>query len=150
MAARGRGNFVSDKIFGKAFAHLPAITLCSMFAFNEKLISPSQLVRFLYDKAPSDQVLDGLLGLNRYVEVAQTLRQQYGVLSPNLLDYLSNPQGLNIVFTSRYFQILGDEAFDETYKFIGPSVAPRPETGQNEGAAGTDIPFDQLGTDPLI
>lgn len=123
----------------------PAMTLCSMFAFNERLIPPPQLVRFLYGQAPAAVALDGLLGLNRYVEVAQRISKQYGVLCPNMIGYLSNPQPLNIVFTSRYFQIGGDRAFDDSYKFVGPSVMPQASIPTND-----DFPWDALTGQPLI
>lgn len=124
----------------------PAITLCSMFAFNERLIPPSQLVRFLYGQAPAAAALDGMLGLNHYVEVAQRISKRYGVLCPNMIGYLSNPQPLNIVFTSRYFQIGGDRAFDDSYKFVGPSVMPTAATP----SPNDDFPWDTLTGQPLI
>ena len=123
----------------------PAMTLCSMFAFNEKLIPAPHLVRFLYGQAPAAAVLDGMLGLNHYVEVAQRVSQRYGVLCPNMIGYLSNPQPLNIVFTSRYFQIGGDRAFDDSYQFVGPSVMP-----QAGPATDTDFPWAALTGAPLI
>ncbi len=125
----------------------PAMTLCSMFAFNEKLIPPSQLVRFLYGQAPSEAVLDGMLGLNHYIAVAQRISQRYGVRCPNMIEYLSNQQPLNIVFTSRYFQIGGDRAFDDSYKFVGPSVTPTPVTAATSSG---DFPWNALNEQPLI
>ncbi|MBX3016064.1 MAG: hypothetical protein KF832_31370, partial [Caldilineaceae bacterium] len=126
---------------------LPAMTLCSMFAFNERLIPPSQLVRFLYGQAPQAAVLDGLLGLNHYVAVAQRVSKRYGVRCPNMIDYLSNVQPLNIVFTSREFQIGGDRAFDERYHFVGPAVAPRIEAAST---GSDDFPWADLTGQPLI
>lgn len=123
----------------------PAMTLCSMFAFNEKLIPAPHLVRFLYGQAPAAAVLDGMLGLNHYVEVAQRVSQRYGVLCPNMIGYLSNPQPLNIVFTSRYFQIGGDRAFDDSYQFVGPSVMP-----QVGPTTDSDFPWAALTGAPLI
>lgn len=124
----------------------PAMTLCSMFAFNEQLIPAPQLIRFLYGQAPHEAVFDGLLGLNHYIEVAQRISQRYGVLCPNMIGYLSNRQPLNIVFTSRYFQIGGDRAFDDSYKFVGPSVTPSPTTA----LSNSDFPWDALTGQPLI
>ncbi|MBV7329457.1 glycosyl transferase family 1 [Chloroflexi bacterium TSY] len=127
---------------------LPAMTLCAMFAFNERLISPPALNRFMYAQAPAPVVLDGLLGLNHYTEVAQRISQRYGILCPNIIEYLSNPQPLNIVFTSQYFQIGGDQAFDDTYKFVGPSVTPNIET--NQVHQDDNFPWDALTGQPLI
>lgn len=127
---------------------IPAITLCSMFAFNERLISPSDLIRFMYGPAPAPALLDGLQGLHHYLEVAQRITNKYGVACPNIVEYLSNPQPLNIVFTSKYFQIGGEQAFDERYKFVGPSVAPRVETTAGQPAG--DFPWDALTGQALI
>lgn len=128
--------------------NLPAITLCSMFAFNEQLIRPPDLIRFMYGQAPAPALLDGLMGLHHYLEVAQRITGEYGVVCPNIVEYLSNPQPLNIVFTSQYFQIGGDRAFDERYKFVGPSVAPRAEAKRGQPAG--DFPWDALTEQPLI
>ncbi len=136
------GNLV-QKILG-----LPAMTLCSMFAFNERLIDPPSLIRFMYGQAPAPALLDGLLGLHHYLEVAQRVSRRYGILCPNVIEYLSNPQPLNIVFTSQYFQIGGDRAFDNRYKFVGPSVAPRLEANPNQDQS--DFPWDALTGAPLI
>jgi MGT family glycosyltransferase len=56
---------------------------------------------------------------------------------------MSNHEGLNIVFTSRYFQP-NDEDFDESFVFVGPSIAPREET--------IDFPLDFPAhcTGPLV
>lgn len=123
---------------------LPAMTLCSMFAFNERLIDPPQLTRFMYGQLPEQAVLAGMVDFHQYMEVAQRVSQEYGVLCPGMIEYLSNPQPLNIVFTSREFQI-GSEAFDEHYKFVGPSFMPA-----SAPSATTDFPFDALGSEPLI
>lgn len=129
-----------------------AITLCAMFAFNEQLISPAELTRFMYGQAPAQVVLDGLLGLHHYVDVAQRVSQRYGVSCPNMIEYLSNLQPLNIVFTSREFQVGGD-VFDDRYKFVGPSIMS--DSSSSKGGNGaiseaSDFPFDQLGSKPLI
>jgi MGT family glycosyltransferase len=120
---------------------LPAATLCSMFAMNEDLLSAADLMRHLYGPAPREAALEGLSALGGYFETARRLARRYAVECPGIIGYLSNRQRLNIVFTSREFQI-GGTVFDGSYEFVGPSLAGRADFG--------DFPVDQLGARPLI
>lgn len=112
---------------------LPTITLCSMFAMNRNLIPVAQLARHLYQTTPA--MLEGLVELNHYLDTARRLDHRYGTRSPGVLDFLGNPQKLNIVFTAREFQV-GAEAFDSSYKFVGPTSGIRMEGG--DGASNFD------------
>jgi MGT family glycosyltransferase len=112
---------------------LPAITLCSMFAMNDKLISVERLAAHLY--ASAESTCEGLLELNRYFGIARRVDRRYGTRSPGVIDYLGNAQELNIVFTSRGFQI-GAEAFGANYRFVGPTSGIRME------GAGAASDFD--------
>lgn len=130
-------------VWGNLLAQLmqcPTVTLCSMFAINEALIPPAGLLRHLYGHAPREVTLDGLLAFAHYCEAARRLRDRYGADSPGIVDYLGNPQALNIVFTSREFQVGGD-AFTSHYRFVGPSAAdaaPRADAGCEDVALGDD------------
>jgi MGT family glycosyltransferase len=104
----------------------PAIALCSMFAMNETLISAACLVEHLYGSAPRDLAVEGLLALGDYYESARRLLRDFGAASPGMIDFLGNRQRLNLVFTAREFQV-GAGAFDDSYRFVGPSVAGREE-----------------------
>jgi UDP:flavonoid glycosyltransferase YjiC (YdhE family) len=103
---------------------IPTITLCSMFAINDALITAAGLMRHMYGEAPPGHALQGLLGLSLYAEAARRLQARFGVACPGIIDYLGNRQALNIVFTSRAFQVGGD-LFGDDYAFVGPSM---PET----------------------
>jgi MGT family glycosyltransferase len=120
---------------------LPAATLCSMFAINERLLSAADLMHHLYGPAPREAALEGLSALGAYFETARRLGSRYGVESPGIIGYLANRQRLNIVFTSREFQV-GGPVFDESYRFVGPSIEGRAEFGE--------FPVDRLGDLPLI
>jgi MGT family glycosyltransferase len=120
---------------------LPAATLCSMFAINERLLSAAGLMRHLYGPAPSEAALEGLSALGAYFEIARRLGRRYGVECPGIIGYLSNRQRLNVVFTSREFQV-GGAVFDDSYEFVGPSIEGRADSG--------DFPVGQLGDLPLI
>lgn len=120
---------------------LPAATLSVVFALHEKLVNAEYLVPRLYGGASPEVLQRALLHLHNYFEIAQRLDRHYGTRCPNLVQFLGNPQPLNIIFTSQLFQ-LGGEHFDEQYKFVGPSLGARPTVN--------DFPFDQLTGAPLI
>jgi MGT family glycosyltransferase len=115
------------------FLDVPTATLCSMFAMSEKLLQTRELIDHLYGSASCDAALGGMIGLSIYAETARRVARRYGTKCPGMIDYLGNPQPLNIVFTSREFQIGGD-AFDDRYSFVGPSI---PES-HGEPPAGID------------
>jgi MGT family glycosyltransferase len=108
---------------------LPAITLCSMLAINERLITPGQLIEHLYGASPQSHALEGLRGFSGYFEIARRLCRRYGAKCPGIINYLGNRQALNVVFTSRDFQI-GGNVFDESFKFVGPSLPAHVEPHQ--------------------
>jgi MGT family glycosyltransferase len=116
------GNLVAQKL--GAELGLPAITLCSMFAMNEWMISAGSLLEYLY--ASAEAAKKGLLQLNKYFAIARRIDRRYRTRCPGVIGYLGNPQALNIVFTSREFQVRGD-AFDSSYKFVGPTSGIRME-----------------------
>jgi MGT family glycosyltransferase len=120
---------------------VPTATLCAMFAINESLIQSPELMGHLYGAAPREAVFDGLLGLSRYFVTSRELSKRHGVRCPGIVDYLGNRQALNVVFTSREFQI-GGGVFDDSYQFVGPSIDERRDP------AG--LPLDELGHQPLI
>ncbi|HWB85712.1 MAG TPA: macrolide family glycosyltransferase [Bryobacteraceae bacterium] len=119
----------------------PTATLCSMFAISEALIRPDELVGHLYGNAPVVAVREGLAGLSRYLEIASRVDRHYGTASPGLVNYLGNRQRLNIVFTSRAFQV-GGKVFGDDYRFVGPSVPEMP--------VSSSFPVEQLDGSPLI
>jgi MGT family glycosyltransferase len=129
------GNLVSQIL------QVPAATLSVVFALHEALVNAEYLVPRLYGGASPEVLQRALLHLHNYFEVAQRVDRLYGTRSPNLVQFLGNPQPLNIIFTSQLFQLGGDH-FDERYKFVGPSIGARP--------ADTTFPFDQLSDAPLI
>jgi MGT family glycosyltransferase len=129
--------------WGKQIAQLlglPAICSCSIFyagsqnfkALPRDLIPPLQLLR----RAPTL-----VASLWRYRQIAGRLRRRFGVPSPDVLDFFGNPGDITLVYTSRYFQI-GAEYLDDSFKFVGPSIAPR-----NDHA---DFPFEHLEGGPVI
>jgi len=122
---------------------LPAVTFSVVFVIRPGVVQPADLVTMLYGGAAQEGLLRGLFGLNQYFDTARRIDRERGTISPGIVEYLGNPHPLNIVFTSRAFQI-GAEAFGEQYRFVGPSVAP----GRD---ASIDFPFALLDPElPLI
>jgi MGT family glycosyltransferase len=128
---------------------LPAITLSVVFALTRDHIAVPDLVRMLYGGASRDTLVDGLQEFERYAATARRLAARHGVTAPDLIDFLSNPQPLTIVFTSREFQINGD-TFGPSHRFIGASLS----TGSNpaKGDARTDEAIGSSSTSepPLV
>lgn len=134
----------AHSLVGNLLAQLvdvPAATLCSMFAINDRLITPRELLGHLYGSAPREAALTGLRALARYHETARRLAVACGVRCPDLIDYLANHQPLNIVLTSHAFQV-GAETFDDSYRFVGVTP-PAPDP------AGREL-LDQFDGRPLI
>ena len=76
-----------------------------------------------------------LAGLWRYRRIAGRIRRRLGLPSPSPLDFFGNPGDITLVYTSRLFQV-GAHLLDDSFKFVGPSIAPRSDAG--------DLPPDWL------
>jgi MGT family glycosyltransferase len=85
----------------------------------------------------------GMPHLVPFTRVARRISKVYGTRPITLMKFMSNHEGLNIVFTSRYFQPNAED-FDESFVFVGPSIAARDQT--------IDFPLDFPAhcTGPLV
>jgi MGT family glycosyltransferase len=102
---------------------VPAAMLGSVFVTDERTMTVEELVHQAYDHAPKEMLLAGIDALNTYLMTAQRIDREFGTESPNMVEFFSNRQSLNVIFTSRYFHLAGD-AYDDTYRFVGPSIEP--------------------------
>jgi MGT family glycosyltransferase len=74
--------------------------------------------------------------------IAAHLSQKYTIPKPDIYDILTNPEPLNIVYTSKQFQPFA-HMLNDSFCFVGASIHPRPEAPA--------FPFEQLEADkPLI
>jgi MGT family glycosyltransferase len=121
---------------------IPAVTLSVVFAIQDGVIRVPELTGLLYSGAPAERLLNGMLGLGEYFEAARRLTRRYGTEAPGIVAYLGNQQPLNIVFTSREFQ-MGSHAFSHEFVFVGPSIPPARD-------ASADFPFHLLDGRPLV
>jgi MGT family glycosyltransferase len=131
---------IHDSMFGcgrliAQILNLPAVNSCTSFAFQQNSFDSLQNHRSRQSSADANeraqQELQQLVG---------NVQAKYDVQIGSAYEVYCNPAPLTIVYTSKRFQPNG-ESFDESYKFVGPSIAPR---SQNE------FDFSQLDTDNLI
>ncbi|MEV0285927.1 MULTISPECIES: macrolide family glycosyltransferase [unclassified Kribbella] len=97
---------------------VPAASSFTTFAFNEQVPSPTAASWQLLSEAR-------LSNLTGYVRARWRLRRKYDVHGLPLLDLGNIQQPLNLVYTSQAFQP-GFEEFDQTFRFVGPSIGARP------------------------
>jgi MGT family glycosyltransferase len=126
---------------------IPAVNLASVFVPNDQAISVEEMVQRNYEHAPKEVLLAGIEALDDYLQTAQRIDRRYRTCSPNIVEFFANRQPLNVVFTSRYFHLNG-EVYDDSYKFVGPSIAPRAEDGGVDFGGNHDEPliYISLGT----
>jgi len=104
---------------------IPAATLASVFVPDDRVVSVGEMVQQVYGCAPKETLLAGIDALNAYLQIAQRIDRRFGTESPNLVQFFAGRQPLNVVFTSRYFHLAGDQ-FDESYRFVGPTLDASP------------------------
>lgn len=112
---------------------VPVITSITTFAFNRRVLA----FGMAHGVRPKSArlLLSKVRHVIRALLLRRQLRRQYGVRGPELMDLMSARSDLNVVYTSRAFQPCA-ETFDESYQFIGPSIAPRTEP--------VDFPWEQV------
>ncbi|HEX2926352.1 MAG TPA: macrolide family glycosyltransferase, partial [Ruminiclostridium sp.] len=99
---------------------VPAISSNSTFAINDKT---NYLSGFFTMFRPA---VERLLQSSGFAPIVKHMWDKYGIQVPDLFSLHKLENDVNIVYTSRYFQIQGD-SFDDSYKFIGPSITDRNE-----------------------
>jgi len=100
--------------------NIPTICSITTFATNESTNIFSDLFKQV---APRIQPL---LTSSVYLNFVKNLQEKYDIKFPSISTAVGGTGMINIVYTSKYFQIYG-ESFDESFKFIGPSIADRNE-----------------------
>ncbi|MGS2646636.1 macrolide family glycosyltransferase [Streptosporangium sp. LJ11] len=99
---------------------VPAAALFTTFAFNRHVPSPTRASwELLASAARWPRHAQG------YLRSRWELHRRYDTRELPLFDLANIRQPLNLVFTSRAFQP-GVDAFDRSYRFVGPSLGARP------------------------
>ncbi|NGP59484.1 glycosyl transferase family 1 [Paenibacillus thiaminolyticus] len=131
---------IHDSMFGcgrllAQILDLPAISSCTSFAIQQN--SFDNLQDHLSRHFPADVNERSQQEFQRLVSNVQS---RYKVQISSGYEVFCNPAPLTIVYTSKRFQPDG-ESFDETYKFVGPSIVPR---------SHRPFDFSDVDTDHLI
>ncbi|MFB9760339.1 macrolide family glycosyltransferase [Ectobacillus funiculus] len=115
---------IHDSMFGcgrllAQILKLPTINSCTSFAQTK--ISFGRTLEHLSQNVPTEM-------FNRinvdFQNLTTKIKKTYDVEISSPYEVFCNPAPLTIVYTTREFQPFG-EAFDETYKFVGPSISSR-------------------------
>ncbi|UQD51995.1 glycosyl transferase family 1 [Bacillus methanolicus] len=115
---------IHDSMFGcgrllAQILKLPAINSCTSFAQTKE--SFDKMSEQLSKNIPTEVVKE----INdEYQNLTAMVKEKYNVEIHFPYEVFCNPAPLTIVYTTREFQPFG-EAFDQTYKFVGPSISSR-------------------------
>ncbi|MCW9132359.1 glycosyltransferase [Bacillus paramycoides] len=113
---------IHDSMFGcgrliAQILKLPAINSCTSFAQDET--SFERMLDHLSKNIPVE-INDRIN--NDFQSLKTGIKEKYGVEIQSPYEVFCNSAPLTIVYTTREFQPFGD-AFDETFKFVGPSIS---------------------------
>ena len=115
---------IHDSMFGcgrllAQILKLPAINSCTSFAQTKE--SFDKMLEQLSIKIPTEIIKP----INdKFQSLTAMVKEKYDVEIHSPYEVFCNPAPLTIVYTTREFQPFG-EAFDQTYKFVGPSISSR-------------------------
>lgn len=131
---------IHDSMFGcgcllAQIFDLPAINSCTSFAMQQNIFGSMR--DSLSRGVPADV---NERAQREFQQLVSNVEAKYNVQVGSAYEVFCNPASLTIVYTSKRFQPDG-ESFDETYKFVGPSIVPRSH-GQFD--------FSHVDTDQLI
>ncbi|MCJ8014756.1 glycosyltransferase [Paenibacillus sp. KQZ6P-2] len=115
---------IHDSMFGcgrllAQILKLPAINSCTSFAQSK--VSFNHMLGEFFTKTPTEIVKPIH---DKYRILTAMVKEKYDVEIHSPYEVFCNPAPLTIVYTTREFQPDG-EAFDQTYKFVGPSISSR-------------------------
>jgi MGT family glycosyltransferase len=119
---------------------IPAVTIIPQFPINYQTRPdpyPGMWRDFLWN------FVAGIPHLGAFSRIARRISTAYETRPITLMTFMSNHEDLNVIFTSRYFQPNAED-FDESFVFVGPSIAPRDE------AIDFPLDFPARCTGPLV
>ncbi|MEO8368489.1 MAG: macrolide family glycosyltransferase [Candidatus Solibacter sp.] len=118
---------------------VPLVTSVPTLAINRRVMSYG-LARGMRPKSAASFIAK----LKNFVKasgIRSQIKREFKVDGPGVIASIAGCSGLNIVYTSRYFQPC-EESFDATFHFVGPSVAARAET--------VDFPWDRVQSGRVV
>ncbi|PLS09625.1 macrolide family glycosyltransferase [Neobacillus cucumis] len=138
---------IHDSMFGcgrllAQILKLPAINSCTSFAQTKA--SFDKMLEHLSQNIPTEVVKTII---DEFQNLTTNIKEKYDIEIHSPYEVFCNPAPLTIVYTTREFQPLG-ETFDQSYKFVGPSISLR-STQENfdlSAIQGKDLIYISLGT----
>ncbi|MEH7372432.1 macrolide family glycosyltransferase, partial [Priestia megaterium] len=125
-------NFAAGWIIADVLG-IPKVSSCTTFAINEEIFSTLIKSRGEMDKtSPKYQEIE---------EISTKWKHKYGVILNDSQNLMSCPGDITIVYTSKLYQPHA-EKFDESFIFVGPSIAPRKDVEA--------FPLEDITSDKLI
>ena len=111
---------IHDSMFGcgrllAQILNLPAVNSCTSFAQSKS--SFDHMFKQLSKNIPTET-------FDENIRLTAIVKEKYGAEIHSSYEVFCNPAPLTIVYTTREFQPF-DEEFDQTYKFVGPSITSR-------------------------
>jgi UDP:flavonoid glycosyltransferase YjiC (YdhE family) len=99
--------------------NLPAISSCTSFAQTKETFDK---ILEMQSKNIPEEIIKPIN--DEFNKLSLNIKKKYGVEINSYYEIFCNPAPLTIVHTTREFQPDG-EAFNNTYKFVGPSIGSR-------------------------
>ncbi|UOQ44955.1 glycosyl transferase [Halobacillus salinarum] len=110
-------NFAAGKMIADVL-QLPKISSCTTFALNSEVVSE-------FMKNEENQIMNIEIPQTGEVHaITEKWENEYGLPIRRFQDIMNQPGDMTIVYTSELYQPYAEE-FDESFKFVGPSIAPR-------------------------
>ncbi|MCD1261638.1 glycosyl transferase family 1 [Paenibacillus athensensis] len=138
---------IHDSMFGcgrllAQMLKLPAICSCTSFAQTRD--SFEREMASFFDSVPAE--VAGPIQ-EQFERLAAGIQERYQVQVGSPYEVFCNPAPLTLVYTTRAFQPEG-ESFDASYRFVGPSIAPRfaAERLELDAVKGKSLLYISLGT----
>lgn len=120
---------------------VPAINSCTSFAMQQSDFDNMQ--NHLTRQVPADE---NDRAHQEFLELVSSVEAKYKVQVGSAYEVFCNPAPLTLIYTSKRFQP-GGENFDESYKFVGPSITPREQASFDFAHVDTDhLIYISLGT----
>ncbi|KYD08112.1 hypothetical protein B4102_2902 [Heyndrickxia sporothermodurans] len=134
---------IHDSMFGcgrilAQILKLPAVNSCTTFAETQE--SFNKMFEQLSQKIPEET-------FDEFQRLTEMVKDKYDVEIRSPYEVFCNPASLTIVYTIKEFQPFGED-FDQTYKFVGPSISSRSkkETFDITSIKGKNPIYISLGT----
>lgn len=136
------GKFIAQIMGVPAISSMTTLAIPPITGKNfVQVIKTPGNMRLLFSSPTGRMLFEGRDRLLPFHTLSNQLHKKYRIPKPQVLDMFTNRAMMNIVYTTKLFQPFA-EVFDDTFKFVGPSIVARSDT--------STFPFEALGEAPVI